>query len=132
MGIHNRKTQECLLRENNPSLGMCINIVRAAERARQHAAYISDGREKDLVQPMEIDKISSQKNTGKTKCRYCGTSHKFGRDSCPAYGKKCLEYGGSNHYATVCKIKSRNSRQIRNIVVPEKLSDKSEDIFELE
>ena len=78
MGIHNRKTQECLLRENNPSLDVCINIVRAAERARELAAYISDEREKDLVESMEIDKISSQKNMGKPKCRYCGTSHKFG------------------------------------------------------
>ena len=34
MGINNRKTQECLLRENKPSLDMCINIVRAAKRAR--------------------------------------------------------------------------------------------------
>ena len=34
MGVNTKKTQECLLRENDPSLDCCIDIVKATERAR--------------------------------------------------------------------------------------------------
>ena len=108
LGINNRKTQECLLRENDPSLDTCINIVKAAERAKQHAVYISNNREDgDATEPMEIDKLYHDRTNNKRKCKFCGKAHKFGREFCPAYGKDCGACGGKNHFQAVCLRKNQ-------------------------
>ena len=36
-------------------------------------------------------------------CDYCGRKHPWGRDKCPAYGKKCGKCGRDNHFAAQCK-----------------------------
>ena len=57
MGTRNKKSQEILLRENNLTLDSCVNIVRAAERAKQHSNFITDDKE-DNQEIMEVDKIT--------------------------------------------------------------------------
>ena len=112
MGVNDKKIQEVLLRENNPGIDKCINIARASERARQHAVHISNDQESD-TEPMEVDKVHKMKPVKNTiKCKFCGTYHKFGRNNCPAYGKKCSNCNGNNHFQSVCMRKNVPRQQI--------------------
>lgn len=44
-------------------------------------------------------------------CKYCGTSHMWGREHCPAYGKNCNACGTANHFTRVCnKTKRKDSK----------------------
>ena len=110
MGVRNKKTQESLLRENNLTMDSCINIARAAERAQQHSSFItSEERSNEQYEKMEIDKISEKKKDyGRSKCKFCGNEHIWGRKNCPAYGKTCVKCKGLNHFSKVCK--TRNER----------------------
>ena len=105
LGVNRKDTQECLLRENDPSLDRCIDIIKAAERAKQHVLVLSTDKTQD-VEDMEVDKIS-QGNEIKKKCKFCGRPHKFGHTNCPAYGKDCFSCGGKNHFTSVCNKKNR-------------------------
>ena len=35
-------------------------------------------------------------------CKFCGRKHTFGRDSCPAWGKRCRKCNELNHFENVC------------------------------
>ncbi|KAI8517526.1 hypothetical protein Bbelb_035430 [Branchiostoma belcheri] len=45
-----------------------------------------------------------------SSCKYCGKKHPLQKETCPAYGKQCLNYQGRNHVATVCKSADRKPR----------------------
>ena len=108
MGVNNKKIQECLLRENDPSLDKCIDIVRAAERAKQHVMHMQmppDYSNNNECETMEVDKLSD--NNKKLKCKFCGNAHRRGRDHCPAYGKTCHGCGGNNHFQSACLRKQK-------------------------
>ena len=43
------------------------------------------------------------------QCYHCGSSGHLGRDpKCPAKGQTCRKYKGKDHFASVCKTKSKN------------------------
>ena len=50
-------------------------------------------------------KTSNNNNRGmkifsdNSKCKFCVRTHPFGRNNCPAWGKKCFECQGMNHFA---------------------------------
>lgn len=93
---------------------------------------IKEGRkqEKQLIERENVDAVSKrisspdfQSNnynryksnpysSTKRECGFCGLMH--GRESCPAYGKKCVACGKNNHFARVCRQKSprRNIQEI--------------------
>ena len=94
------------MRENDPSLDQCINIVKAAERARQYVAVLKPNQAatEQETESMEVDKIQHNQRRS-TKCKYCGRIHdKY----CPAYGKKCNGCGKYNHFQAVCPNGTRN------------------------
>ena len=62
LGINNKNTQECLLRENNSSFG-------------------------NTTEPMEINTLYHERTNNKIKCKFCGKVHKFGQVSCPVQGR---------------------------------------------
>ena len=108
MGVNNKKIQECQVRENDPSLDKCIDIVRAAERAKQHVMHMQmppDYSNNNECETMEVDKLSD--NNKKLKCKFCGNAHRRGRDHCPAYGKTCHGCGGNNHFQSACLRKQK-------------------------
>ena len=41
------------------------------------------------------------------RCQYCGRQHDTGKSSCPAYGKTCNACNRKNHFASVCKSKTK-------------------------
>ena len=129
MGTRNKKTQEILLRENNLTLDSCVNIVRAAERAKQHSNFITDDKEENQ-EMMEVDKITDGRGTtarrnNLSKCKYCGNNHVWGRKNCPANGKTCSKCGRNDHFAKVCRS-STFSQQNVNV-----LADITDEEFEI-
>ncbi|KAJ8371257.1 hypothetical protein SKAU_G00112850 [Synaphobranchus kaupii] len=59
-------------------------------------------------------------------CKYCGGSHKQGREQCPAYGKTCRICGISNHFAKVCQAGSKSDK-IKKVNVLEDDERREED-----
>ena len=73
----------------------------------------------DEISHKEKNATSYQHN--KEECRYCGMSH--GRNSCPAYGKKCAARGKSNHFARVCRSERRNTRRVHKVTAEDDKED---------
>ena len=40
-------------------------------------------------------------------CKYCGRSHRKGKEFCGAYGQTCRRCGKKHHYASQCKSRDR-------------------------
>ena len=100
MGVNSKKIQEALLHENDLTLDKCVNIVCSAEKAYEQFHVMATDAEKNF-ENMEIDKVS--KETKKSKCKYCGLIHTWGKGHCPAYGKKCNNCNKYNHFRKMCK-----------------------------
>ena len=115
MGIKSNSVRESLLKENDLNLNKCINILRATERAKSHAATIDhrDSSPQDEAEMMDINKIQKEnrKNPETRRCKFCGYNHPWNREKCPAFGKLCNECGKRNHFSKVCKNKKGNSVQ---------------------
>ncbi len=60
-------------------------------------------------------------------CRYCGNSHKRGREQCPAYGKTCRACGVPNHFAKVCQ--ASKTRKINVMDESEQHDTDTDDMF---
>ena len=131
MGIRNSRMRMSLLKETCLDLDKCIHILRATERAIDHAAIINKSDEpatyNDDVEAMEINKIQNRSNRQGVDCKFCGFKHAMSRDSCPAFGKSCNKCRKPNHFSKVCKSQEfmKESRKRVNQVVLE--SDYEED-----
>ena len=114
MGIKNNRVRESLLKENELSLDKCINILRATERAKQHAIVIDDinqagNNSQEQYEMMDINKMEKQRMERTSKhCKYCGFNHNWDRAKCPANGKSCNACGKRNHFSKVCRNKPVN------------------------
>ena len=57
------------------------------------------------------DKRGSRSAGTLRECKFCGRIH--GKRSCPAYGKTCDICQGRNHFASVCRTRTRQRADIR-------------------
>jgi len=48
------------------------------------------------------------------KCKFCGGSHEYKKQKCPAYGQTCDKCKEENHFAACCPPKRGNSKNKRN------------------
>lgn len=69
-----------------------------------------------------------KKNQGQANrspvCKKCSYQHEDKK--CPAYGKKCTNCGKYNHFATMCKSKVRNNKNVNFIQNNENIESNSE------
>ena len=100
MGVNSKKIQEALLRENDLTLDKCVNIVRSAERAYEQFHVMATYAEKNKV----------SKETKKSKCKYWGLIHTWGKNHFPAYGKKCNNYNKYNYFRKMWKQASKQKK----------------------
>lgn len=122
LGIANESTRRRLLREKNLTLSDALDMCRAAEltdiriRTMESERPQTDSVNAAARQPFKRSTPVTEKHTGPTAdgpatCKFCGTSHGWGKDRCPAYGKVCKACGTANHFARVCiKSKKREGR----------------------
>ena len=104
-GVTNETIRQKFLQEDNLTLKKCCDIARVHETSTAQAKAMGEE---------QIHKIHSKKGgmTGKRgknsktvstiSCKFCGYKHKFGRQSCPAWGKKCDICEQPNHFKSCC------------------------------
>lgn len=51
---------------------------------------------------VKVKSSASDSDSYFRECKFCAQKHKWGRDHCPAYGKKCGLCGETNHFAVRC------------------------------
>ncbi len=131
LGIREKSTQQMLLRERDLALDKCIDICKITEDAKaQFDAYkpdpesvnaVSRGRKsksKPKQRTESRDQTKSKQQGQKNKiaeCKFCGKTHEMKKSSCPAWGAKCSNCGGKNHYAAKCTNRSDKVNAVAEI-----------------
>ncbi|XP_048759452.2 uncharacterized protein K02A2.6-like [Ostrea edulis] len=121
--VNKEHTRSKLLSETQLNLAKAISICKADESATQQASEISksaDTKEDSIhsINTSRNAKHSQRPQRGLTssqhmrkeqtqrqinKCKYCGGTHAWKKEACPAYGKTCKKCKGKNHFAKNCK-----------------------------
>ena len=117
-GVKNGKIREKLLREKDLTLLKTIDICRLCENASDGIAELSKSSEDDTSKEVvRIDgkRFQSTHNTsgGKINCKFCGRKTTFGRDSCPAWGKKCRKCNELNSFEKICTKRDTSLSEIK-------------------
>ena len=112
------KLQEILLRETKLTLDKTIDLCRIYEssikQTQEMQATASNCNETSFRPSSAIQTIKRSANRPNTKqlqpvsvpninCHFCGKTHKYGRNCCPAYGKECARCHGRNHFKATCR-----------------------------
>ena len=63
-------------------------------------------------QDHDVDRLKEQGSGKKAnkECPWCGLSHEFGTNHCPAYGSKCHECGQMGHWQNRKKCKGKQPK----------------------
>ena len=105
LGIRDSSTRKRLLQEGDLTLKACIVMCRAAEATSQQLRSVKLADETSAeacsVSTRDRDRKSAQSKT--MQCRYCGQSHKFKKELCPAWGKVCTVVCLCPAWGMVCK-----------------------------
>ena len=103
-GIMSDQVREKLLAVKKLTLEAAVEICRSAEKACDGIAALKNSTEVCYISN-KYSQSSRGKNTNVINCKFCLQKHVFGRESCPAWGKKCRECGLNNHFSksVVCK-----------------------------
>ena len=103
-GIHNKEIQDLLLGEIKET----DNSVLALYEVRKIESKLQQRQMLGIVNPSTLVSVEAIRKNFKDdhrnlKCDYCGHSHSWGKQNCPAYGKSCDKCSGKNHFRTVCR-----------------------------
>ena len=70
---------------------------------------------KQMQKIQELDKHAEPLNTTsavkpfkKIACKFCGGKHTYGKNLCPAFGKRCFNCNKPNHFSSVCTQPHKN------------------------
>lgn len=102
IGIHNKNTQEKLLRDRDLTLEKPVNLCRATEASKTQSKLLT-------AEPASVVNAIKRKEN---QCNYCGYSHVPKR--CPAYNKTCAKCQKKNHFANMCKWTSDKAKEKTN------------------
>ena len=125
LGVASEGTRRRLLRERELTLQTATEICRLAELTDKHMRVIE-------TPPAQTDNVNAMDRQSERRkfqgrmterepqwnCKYCGNSHRRGREQCPAYGKVCRICGISNHFAKMCQAASK-AEKIKKVNVLE-------------
>ncbi|XP_033123153.1 uncharacterized protein LOC117121877 [Anneissia japonica] len=107
-GIRDDDIRKELLNESTLTLESCIKMVKSFEATAKQAKTMSHSGSTNSVNH-DVSYISKRKQ-GTTKkfqgnrkpCKFCGQTHVWGRDNCPAYDKRCSSCGNKGHFEIKC------------------------------
>ena len=98
-GIRCDKTRSRLLKEPDPTLQKAIDICRANEATTKQMKSFATA---SMDETTDIHRIRSDRQL----CERCGTGHNK-QQLCPAIGAICRKCGRKNHFAKMCRTKTR-------------------------
>ena len=111
-----------MFRKPDLNLAEAINMCRIAELSEIQLQKIGAPDEsihyarQGAKQKRKTQKKDAEPKRGqKQKCKYCGQSHEFGKQKCPAYGKKCSKCAKMNHFAAVCKQSQKQVHMVHDV-----------------
>ena len=137
LGVKNNNLRKRLLQERKLDLKKCIDICRSSKAASSQLKNISDGTSdnthdvncvhdhtKKPPRKPKNDRHPWNDHLKKKTCLFCGKSHPFKKEQCPAWGKRCQKCNGRNHFSSVCK-KTGKSHDVHGVT--EKTESDSDD-----
>ena len=127
-GTNKEATRRKLLANSNLTLEKAVNMCRADESADIQATEIG----KQNASESEVHKVRVDVNNKQNKqsaqqrnnrpvtqnpreiksCKFCGRSHIWKKEECPAYGKRCSRCNQFNHFAVKCPNDEMNVRNV--------------------
>lgn len=117
VGVADEQLRARLLRDPELTLPKTLVMCHASEASKQQMGGLASATSTHQISAV---RNSVRKATRMIEdCTYCGGSHPAG--NCPAYGEKCKNCGGLNHYGRVCrskktrKGKSQNQRKLHHV-----------------
>lgn len=132
LGVLDKALKKQLLKDPKLTLVSAIETCRAAEQIDTEMANLSgndevasEERVNRLQRSMPIDREQSMRPRSRAnnhsttdssvpslkQCKYCGGKHKWDKNKCPAFGRKCNKCGKQNHFAKVCLMQRVNAAQ---------------------
>ena len=135
-GIRDKGLQRSFLEDSKLTLEKCVEKCKAAEQAKKHTAEItadpnrpaSKGEQQDVFFARQTTWDKRQSHPGNRQhfhngtsgarsvgssarsCSFCGLSHAYGPQRCPAKGKLCHRCGKPDHFAIVCRVGKKFER----------------------
>ena len=125
LGIRDSRMRKRLLQQQQLTFQRCIDICKLSEASKTQIRSLGQfvkeevRRVKDNSKPARTKPSTSSKNQKQTLkadqklpdkkapsrciCRFCGGTHQFGQQQCPAWGVKCNSCGKDNHFAKCCQ-----------------------------
>jgi hypothetical protein len=134
VGLRDDATRRKLLAQRSLTLKDTIDICRASEQAGRQLKAMTDhdevqattftrrDRDRDryrkpeaVRQPEKSERrdkpsTSRDKSVGRSDCGNCGLQHP--RKACPAYGRTCNNCRRRGHFASVCRSKPVNRKEV--------------------
>ena len=112
LGVRDNALRGKMLQDRNLTLAKAIDICRSGESASVKlkdlpgsSASFSDIHDVSAKARAGTSKRGSSE--GRRVCKYCGKTHEFSKEKCPAFGRVCKNCGIRNHFANVCKQKTK-------------------------
>ena len=112
-GIHSEELKAKLLKFNydDVNLNKLVDECRAYETSLNQLKQIENKNDTNNVN--KVSKNSSTSASRQTRpnreCKFCGLSHEFKKELCPAYGKKCRRCQRNGHFEKKCSQATFNS-----------------------
>ena len=102
LGVNDKKLRENMLLDPDLSLEKAINMSKASERTKTELSTMYENNKQENDDLYAINK-SKKTRVPERKCWFCGNTHHYGRNNCPAFGKTCHNCNGKNHFSSTCK-----------------------------
>ena len=125
IGVRDEALRMRLLRIKDLTLDDAVNLCRTTETAAQQFQTISNPEAASFNNPEDASVYFSRPGRGSWSSRrtdrrgeqkkvikafkYCGRTHAYDRNACPAYGQTCNKCQGQNHFAKVCTLRTSES-----------------------
>lgn len=93
-----------------------VKLHRRIGRAKEETVNVVTRKKLDTAAEQPKSKWAIKSPSRLILCRYCGGKHYQDKFACPAYGKVCRKCGKGNHFQSICKQVTRQSRQSIQLV----------------
>ncbi|UYV66194.1 K02A2.6-like [Cordylochernes scorpioides] len=137
LGIIDKQTKRQLISDPQLTLQKAIDVCKANESANKQIENLTKNTQEE-VNKLNIRKKTVNQNKksshepNKMKknipCRYCATFHEHNRQKCPAWNQTCRKCNKKNHWAKVCKSRTRTVQSLES----QNSNDEQEDCYSLE
>ncbi|XP_058817181.1 uncharacterized protein K02A2.6-like [Topomyia yanbarensis] len=120
-GINDHQMRRELLKSGD------LSVAEMVKKSNEHHQIEELARKIELMStskenPGTTFKVTATKVNDRP-CQYCGGKHIRDKNKCPAFGKKCLGCGKSNHFKRMCRSKNDKRKPSRRNV--RKMEDSS-------